>query len=129
MSDVPNVEFSNEGALTHEDELEAQNRRAYEEWKRSREEEKPVEVEHTKSSGSRSVPTEATKSEAKPQQTEEDVIPQSYVWLANGEVLLANNEDIPQPAGHGAWHGYWEKDGLVHTIVAVHPKETKKVEK
>jgi hypothetical protein len=48
--------------------------------------------------------------------------PASYVWLANGEVLRVNDEDLPA-GGHGAQHGFWQKDGSAHTIVGVYPVE------
>jgi hypothetical protein len=71
----------------------------------------------------RKVPTETSKSEAPAPKVEEDVIPQSYVWLANGEIVKANDEDLPGHAGAGNPHGFWQKDGKVHTIVGVYPVE------
>lgn len=113
-------------------------RQEFEEWKRARAEATDVEPDQhgqfddkpkpNTSAGSRQVPTETSKSEAVTEVPVEDENPQSYVWLANGEVLLVNNEDLPTSAGHRNSYGYWEKDGNVHTIVDVHPKEVKKKE-
>lgn len=97
----------------------------YQEWLREREANKPVEKSaKTVDSGRSAAPTKASKSEAPEPVVEEDEVPQSYVWLANGEVLLADDEDLPGNAGHGAYHGYWQRDGKVHTVVAVYPVET-----
>src|SRR3954451_9355876 len=63
------------------------------------------------STGRRAAPTEATKSQVKTREAEEDNTPQSYVWLANGEVVLANNEDLPGAAGVNNPYGHWIKDG------------------
>jgi hypothetical protein len=70
-------------------------------------------------------PNEPTKSEAPTRKVEEDVKPQSYVWLANGEVVRAFNEDLPGFAGNGHPHGFWQKDGNVYQIVGVYPTEEK----
>lgn len=68
-------------------------------------------------------PTKLSKSDApKPKVVEEDK-PQSYVWLADGRVLRANDEDLPGPAGHGNAHGHWQDGDKVYQIVAVYPVE------
>lgn len=79
----------------------------------------------TVSTGRSAAPQETSKSEAPKRKVEEDKVPQSYVWLANGEVLRANDEDLPGSAGHMNPHGYWQKDGSVYLIVAVYPCEDK----
>ena len=113
-------------------------RQEFEEWKRTRAEATDFEPDQhgefddtpkpSAATGSRRVPTEASKSEAVADVPDVEENPQSYVWLANGEVLLANDEDLPTGAGHGNWHGYWEKDGNVHAVIGVYPKEVKKKE-
>jgi hypothetical protein len=108
----------------------------YLKWKTSQEsksDEKPVETykpEETAAyapsapSGRKVAPSEPSKSEVRTQEVPEDEVPQSYVWLGNGEVLLVNDEDLPSHSGRGAENGYWEKDGKVYAVVAVYPKET-----
>lgn len=73
-------------------------------------------------------PTKASKSEAPKRTVEEETIPQSYVWLANGEVLRANDEDLPGHAGNAHPHGFWQKNGQVYTIVGIYPVEEKAAE-
>lgn len=75
-------------------------------------------------SGRRVAPTEPSKSEARIPETPEEETERAYVWLSNGEVLLADVDDLPSHAGKGSENGYWEKDGKVYPIVAVHPVET-----
>lgn len=102
------------------------DRREFEAWKAQRGNEKPEETASyspTAPSGRKVAPSEPSKSEVRTQEVPEEENPQSYVWLANGEVLLVNNEDLPSHAGRGAEYGYWEKDGKVFSIVAVHPRE------
>lgn len=112
-------------------EIRGENDSAYQQWLAEREASKPVQKESTTVETNRAnAPTETTKSQVRVQEVEDDVVPKSYVWLVNGEVLLANNEDLPTHSGKGAELGYWEKDGKVFPIVAVHPievtlKETK----
>lgn len=77
------------------------------------------------STGRRTAPNEPTKSEAQTRPAPEEVRPQSYVWLANGEVLRCYNEDLPGAAGNAHPFGFWEKDGNVFTIVGVYPVEDK----
>lgn len=96
----------------------------YQAWLAEREAAKPVQKESTTVETNRAnAPTEATKSQVRTQEVEDDQVPQSYVWLVNGEVLLANDEDLPPHSGKGAELGYWEKDGKVFPIVAVYPVE------
>jgi hypothetical protein len=85
--------------------------------------EESVKPKTSKSEGSRSVPTSTSKSEAPEPKVAEEVTPQSYVWLANGEVLLVENEDLPGGSGAANVHGHWQKDGKVFEIVAVYPAE------
>lgn len=75
--------------------------------------------------GRSSAATEPTKSEAKTREVPEEVKPQFYVWLANGEVLRAYEEDLPGASGLHNPHGHWEKDGNVYQVVAVYPVEEK----
>jgi len=79
----------------------------------------------TSVSTGRTAPTEATKSQVKVVEVDEDAIPQSYVWLANGDVKLCNDEDLPGTAGSGNPFGHWIEDGKVFQVVAVYPKEEK----
>ena len=88
--------------------------------------ETPAPDNRTVNTGRSAAPTTASKSEAVKPEPKEEEKPQSYVWLGNGEVLLVNDEDLPENAGHGAGYGYWEKDGKVHKVVAVHEKEITK---
>jgi hypothetical protein len=55
--------------------------------------------------------------------TNENVITQSYVWLADGSVLRVENEDIPQ-AGHNHL-GHWQRGDKVYQVVGVYPVEEK----
>jgi hypothetical protein len=75
--------------------------------------------------GRKAAPTEATKSQVKVPESKEEETPQSYVWLANGEVVLCNDEDLPGSAGNNNPHGHWMQDGKVFQIVGVYPKEEK----
>lgn len=68
-------------------------------------------------------PTESVKQDLPPKVEEEEETPQSYVHLANGQVLLVDDEDLPGSAGHQNQHGYWQQGNKVHTIVGVYPKE------
>lgn len=96
----------------------------YQQWLRDREAAKPKPKESTAvSTGRESVPTEPVKSEVRVQEVEDDTVPQSYVWLPNGEVLLVNDEDLPGAAGVQNAYGHWEKDGKVYDIAFVFPKE------
>lgn len=81
------------------------------------------EVPEAKNVAGRSVPTEPVKSESPARKQEEEIIPQSYVWLANGQVLLVNDEDVP-PGPSGGF-GHFQRGGMVHQIVAVYPREEK----
>jgi|SRR5712672_1779777 len=51
------------------------------------------------------------------------VIDESYVWLANGDVLRVKNEDIPQ-SGHQTL-GHWQRGDKVYQVVGVYPVEEK----
>lgn len=78
-------------------------------------------AQKTVTTGRGAAPTTTSKSEAKSRVQDEETIPQSYVWLANGEVLLVNDEDLPGASGAHNPHGHWEKDGTVYQVVAVYP--------
>lgn len=96
----------------------------YQQWLAEREASKPVQKDSTVVENSRSTaPTEASKSEVRTTQVEDDVVPQSYVWLPDGQVLLVNDEDLPGTAGVQNAYGHWEKDGKVYDIAFVFPKE------
>jgi hypothetical protein len=84
-----------------------------------------VENAEKVSTGRKAAPNEPTKSEAKTREVAEEVKPQSYVWLANGEVVRAYNEDLPGSAGNAHPFGFWQKDGNVYQIVGVYPTEDK----
>lgn len=74
--------------------------------------------------GRSAAPTEASKPEQPRHESKVEEKPQSYVWLANGEVVRCNNEDLPQNSGGTiAPHGHWQKDGKVYEIVAVYAVE------
>jgi len=77
------------------------------------------------STGRKVAPRETSKSEVKTRTADEDETPQSYVHLANGEVLLVNDEDLPGSAGSANPHGHWVKDGSVFQVIGVYPKEEK----
>jgi membrane protein involved in colicin uptake len=51
------------------------------------------------------------------------VVDESYVWLANGDVLRVKNEDIPQ-GGH-LTNGHWQRGDKVYQVVGVYPVEEK----
>lgn len=79
------------------------------------------------STGRDSAPTESVKQDRPVKVEEEEVIPQSYVWLANGNVLLVDDENLPGTAGPDNLFGFWHEnvDGgtKVHQIVNVYPVE------
>lgn len=75
-------------------------------------------------SGRSVAPTEASKPEQPKAVVQEESKPQSYVWLADGSVLRANDEDLPGASGAQNPHGHWQKDGKVYEIVGVYPIET-----
>lgn len=77
------------------------------------------------STGRKAAPSEPTKSEAPARKVAEEEKPQSYVWLANGEVVRAYDEDLPGAAGAAHPFGFWQKDGSVYQIVGVYPTEDK----
>jgi hypothetical protein len=97
----------------------------YKAWLAEREAAKPVEKKsNTVDTGRSDAPTEAVKSEVRVQEVQEDEVPQSYVWLPNGKVLLVNDEDLPVHSGKGAENGFWESEGKVYQIAFVFPRET-----
>ena len=75
------------------------------------------------STGRTTAPKEASKSEAPTRSEVVERTPQSYVWLANGEVLLVNDEDLPGSSGAQNPHGHWQKDGKVYEIVGIYAVE------
>jgi hypothetical protein len=76
------------------------------------------------SKSSRNVPTESVKQDRPVQEEEENLTLQSYVWLANGEVLLVDDEDAPTPSGGtNAPYGHWQRGNQVHTVIGVYPAE------
>jgi hypothetical protein len=105
--------------------LESESNSDYQAWLAEREAAKPVAKDSTSVDTNRgSAPTQTSKSEVRVQEVAEDEVPQSYVWLPNGEVLLVDDVDLPAPAGNQTLSGHWEKDGKVYDIVAVYPRET-----
>lgn len=72
----------------------------------------------------KTAPTETSTSDAPKRQEVEEEKPQSYVWLANGDVVRAFDEDLPGSAGGQNPHGHWQVGNKVYNIVAVHPVET-----
>jgi hypothetical protein len=68
-------------------------------------------------------PKTAVKQDLPEKTTVEEETPQSYVWLANGQVLLVDDEDLPGHAGGTAQHGFWQQGDKVHSIVGVYAKE------
>lgn len=50
--------------------------------------------------------------------------PQSYVWLADGSVLRAFNDDLPGASGAGNPHGHWQRGNEVFEIVGIYPVQT-----
>lgn len=74
--------------------------------------------------GRSATPTETVKPDSRQVAVEPDVVPQSYVWLADGSVVRCNDEDLPLGnSGTVAPNGHWEKDGKVLQIVGVYPVE------
>jgi len=53
-----------------------------------------------------------------------DSRPQSYVWLADGSVVRAFNEDLPAGGGTGTPHGFWQRGNKVYQVVAVYETES-----
>lgn len=53
---------------------------------------------------------------------EED--PEVNIQLSNGEFVTVHTSELPGFAGTNAVYGFWEKDGYVHHIIAVHPAPT-----
>lgn len=60
----------------------------------------------------------------KPEPVEEEAEPESYVHLANGQVLRLKESDLPGYAGSNAQHGHVTLNGAVHTVIGVYPVET-----
>lgn len=46
-----------------------------------------------------------------------------YVWLADGSVEKVKARDLPGSAGTNAQNGYYERDGKMFSVVAVHDME------
>jgi hypothetical protein len=80
----------------------------------------PAEV----STGRSVAPTEASKPEQPKSVEKVEEKPQSYVWLSDGSVLRANDEDLPGASGSQNPFGHWQRDGKVFEIVGVYPTET-----
>lgn len=76
------------------------------------------------STGRQTAPTETSKPDVKTVEEDEDSRPQSYVWLANGDVRRCFNEDLPQHGGGGEF-GHWNEGDSVHQIVGIYPVEEK----
>jgi hypothetical protein len=74
--------------------------------------------------GRKVAPTESVKQDLPTRDESEDETPQSYVWLANGEVLRVDDEDLPTGGGTGAPHGFWQTGNKVHQVVGVYPVES-----
>jgi hypothetical protein len=49
--------------------------------------------------------------------------PQFFVWLANGEILRVDEEDVPTASGSNAPFGHWQRGNDVHHVVGVYPAE------
>lgn len=77
----------------------------------------------TVNTGRQTAPTEATKPEQPKAVVQEDARPQSYVWLANGDVKRCFDEDLPGGAGNANQHGFWQENGKVYQIVGIYPVE------
>jgi hypothetical protein len=65
-----------------------------------------------------------SKPNRRPTADEPQEEPEFYVHLANGDVERVAESDLPGNAGHGAAHGFWEKDNAVHYVTGVYPVET-----
>jgi len=72
----------------------------------------------------RDAPSTESVTQDKPETKADEVkVPQSYVWLNNGEVLRVNDEDLPGASGAQNAFGHWQRGNKVYTVVAVHPVE------
>jgi hypothetical protein len=69
--------------------------------------------------------TEKVSKQDKPKAADPDagLVTQSYVWLANGDVLRVENEDLPL-GGHQTL-GHWQRGDKVYQIVGIYPVEEK----
>jgi hypothetical protein len=86
---------------------------------------KPPEfVDGTQSTNTtpRTAPTEVTKPDLPSVIDDREAVPQSYVWLANGEIRKCNDADLPVGSGDAPF-GHWQEGNKVHTVVAVYPAE------
>lgn len=73
--------------------------------------------------GRETAPTDTVKQERPVRKAEEDVKPQSYVWLANGVVRRVFDEDLPGASGSANPFGHWQESGKVYQVVGVYPVE------
>ena len=74
--------------------------------------------------GRTAAPTEAVKQDRPEPKADVNATPQSYVWLADGNVLRVNDEDLPGASGAGNPHGHWQKENKVYEIVGIYPVES-----
>jgi len=74
--------------------------------------------------GRTTAPSEATKSDAPKKDVQEDTQPEFYLWLNDGRVVRAKEEDLPGPSGAQNVYGHWQIGKKVYDIVNVYPVET-----
>jgi hypothetical protein len=68
--------------------------------------------------------TEAVKQDLPPRKDDTPNVPQSYVHLANGQVLRVNDEDLPGASGVQNPHGHWQTGNKVYEVIGIYPVET-----
>lgn len=85
--------------------------------------ETPAQTPAAQDVTAREVPTEAVKQDLPKSNEAEVKEPQSYVWLANGQVLLVNDADLPGASGVNDPYGHWQTGNKVFQIVGVYPTE------
>lgn len=69
-------------------------------------------------------PRTAKQSGAVRTATEPEREAEYYVHLADGSVERVAESDLPTAAGADALNGYWQRDGKVYLVIAIHPTET-----
>ena len=67
---------------------------------------------------------EPVKQDRPEPKVQEEIKPQSYVWLADGSVLRVNDEDLPGASGAANPHGHWQTGNKVFEIVGIYPTES-----
>jgi hypothetical protein len=82
-------------------------------------------VNKTEVQTGRAAPTTETVTQDRPESKLKEVEePQSYVWLANGQVHRVNDKDLPGASGAQNPHGHWQTGNKVYEVVGIYPVES-----